>query len=323
MTVKYLRRIREGDGFLIAACTQDYAEVTSSPFSSFEELKFAINNRVKIIPLRFDDIYPPEPGWGKDHAYDQEGISRDYINMAFPSSLAFIDCRQLSVEEIADALESRLMSDDTLSNFDSEEVDAGLHPHWQMRERALWELAPSDEDLCDIENDLTTRVHKARYDEVWQKQFGNKPPRHWLVLMPTTWRFAVWCTLCAIIGALDGFLSPLMMLVDPTFSLPLLRIMDGCSNFFWTLDVCSFVLFQLIFARRRERLFWRRSVSTGHLSHFYFCSWLSHGFPNVGPTLLVSKTTQAFEGPAASVGLTMNLLYDSHYTSWHCCQQRT
>ena len=61
ITLKYLREIREGNGFMIACCTKHHAEVTPSPFSSFEELKFAINNKVKIIPLKLDDVYPPEP----------------------------------------------------------------------------------------------------------------------------------------------------------------------------------------------------------------------------------------------------------------------
>ena len=57
-TVKYLRRIREGDGFMIAACTKNYAEVTSSPFSAFEELKFAINHRVDYV-LILGSLYSP------------------------------------------------------------------------------------------------------------------------------------------------------------------------------------------------------------------------------------------------------------------------
>lgn len=240
MTANFLRQIDEGGGFLIAACTKHYAEVTASPFSSFEELKFAVNNRVKIIPLRFDAIYPPAPDWGKDHKYDKGGTSRDYIKMAFPSSLAYIDCLKLSASEIADALESRLIQDDVACSFDSRSLrKAVLQSFWNVPEKVLRELAPKGERLNSIENELKTRIHKARYAKVWQEQFDRQRPRWQLVLAPGSRWHVTWCALCALIGVVDGCLVPLAVLVDPTFSLTHFRIMDWCSNIFWTLDIAA------------------------------------------------------------------------------------
>lgn len=109
MTLRYLKKIRRGNGFMIAGCTKHYGEVTASPFSSFEEMRYAVNNRINIIPLRLADEYPPQPDFGPHHLYDKDGMSDDYISVAFPGSLAFVDCRPLTPVRIADILEHRLL----------------------------------------------------------------------------------------------------------------------------------------------------------------------------------------------------------------------
>ncbi|CAE7244662.1 unnamed protein product [Symbiodinium sp. CCMP2592] len=101
MTARYLQQIKEGNGVLLAVCTHHYAEVTSSPVSSYEDLRFAHDDDVDILPLRCDDCYPPDPPWGPNHPYDKAGKARKLIALTMPPTKVFLDCRGRDVKSIA------------------------------------------------------------------------------------------------------------------------------------------------------------------------------------------------------------------------------
>ena len=91
LTQEYLSEIRLSRGVLICVCTKHYAEKTSSPFSSFEELKFARDFRLDVLPLKVADDYPPRPPSGPDHPYDQQGEAHAMIDWVFRPNVAFTD----------------------------------------------------------------------------------------------------------------------------------------------------------------------------------------------------------------------------------------
>lgn len=107
MTSAYLNKLLEkkGRSVMLAVCTHDYAEITSSQYSSNKELTFAHENRIPIWPLRVDDIYPPEPP--KNH-FDPDGAAAGLVQLALPPSLLYEDCRFKSADQIADVLGARL-----------------------------------------------------------------------------------------------------------------------------------------------------------------------------------------------------------------------
>ena len=82
---------------LLEVCTSDYAEKTSSKYSSHEELRTAYDNDLDIIPLRVEDTYPPRPPAGKKHPYDPDEEALGLIAMALPRGRVFIDCRSLTL----------------------------------------------------------------------------------------------------------------------------------------------------------------------------------------------------------------------------------
>ena len=52
-------------GVMIAVCTPHYGEMTKSPYSSNAELRFALDERIKVLPLKVADVYPPQPPGGR------------------------------------------------------------------------------------------------------------------------------------------------------------------------------------------------------------------------------------------------------------------
>ncbi|CAE7035852.1 FAP50 [Symbiodinium sp. CCMP2456] len=101
LTTRYLSQIEENHGKLICVCTAHYAEITSSPFSSFHELKYAYDYKLDVLPLKVEDVYPPRPPSGKDHPHDQDGEAKALIKMVFRPNKAFTDVRDLDETEIA------------------------------------------------------------------------------------------------------------------------------------------------------------------------------------------------------------------------------
>ncbi|CAE7257909.1 unnamed protein product [Symbiodinium sp. CCMP2592] len=107
-TMACLGRIKRERGVILAVCTQDYAEVTASQFSSYRHLRFALDNSLEVLPLRVEDIYPPEPPWGEEHPYDQNGSGQALVGMKIPPSLVPLDCRGRTAVQIASDIAERL-----------------------------------------------------------------------------------------------------------------------------------------------------------------------------------------------------------------------
>jgi len=108
VSAKHLQMLRAKKGVMFSVCTADYAEMTASPFSSYAELRFAFDNGIEIVPLIVDEIYPPQPPWGKDHPFDKEGLAQGLIDLAMPPSRKYLDCRRKTKEQIADEIEAAL-----------------------------------------------------------------------------------------------------------------------------------------------------------------------------------------------------------------------
>ena len=73
LTTEYLGRLQAEKGKMLAVCTKNYGEKTSSAYSSFKELKFALDYEedIQVVPLKVEETYPPEPPGGPDHKFDK------------------------------------------------------------------------------------------------------------------------------------------------------------------------------------------------------------------------------------------------------------
>ena len=73
LTTEYLGRLQNEKGKMLAVCTKNYGEKTASAYSSFKELKFALDyeDDIQVVPLKVEETYPPEPPCGPDHKYDK------------------------------------------------------------------------------------------------------------------------------------------------------------------------------------------------------------------------------------------------------------
>eukprot|EP00415_Alexandrium_ostenfeldii_P003706 UN3706 len=92
MTALALDQVRRARGVVLAICTETYGEVTSSPYSSHEELKFADAHRLDVIPLKVDTKFPPEPPFGSQHPFDKLGVGQAFVNKVLKPNVARIDC---------------------------------------------------------------------------------------------------------------------------------------------------------------------------------------------------------------------------------------
>ena len=90
-TMRYLNELQEKGGVLICVCTKHYAEKTKSPFSSFEELVYAQDYRLDVLPLKVADVYPPQPPSGPEHPHDKDGEAQAVIRMVFRPNVVFQD----------------------------------------------------------------------------------------------------------------------------------------------------------------------------------------------------------------------------------------
>ena len=72
LTTDYLGRLQREKGKMLAVCTKNYGEKTGSAYSSFKELKFALDyeDDIQVVPLKVEETYPPEPPGGPNHKYD-------------------------------------------------------------------------------------------------------------------------------------------------------------------------------------------------------------------------------------------------------------
>eukprot|EP00438_Fugacium_kawagutii_P011714 Skav213089 [mRNA] locus=scaffold512:34840:35202:- [translate_table: standard] len=57
MTIRGLARASA----MVAFCTDDYGEKTGAGYETFEELKFAWDNKLPIIPVQMCKEFPPQP----------------------------------------------------------------------------------------------------------------------------------------------------------------------------------------------------------------------------------------------------------------------
>ena len=110
LTTQYLGRLDEEKGVMLAVCTENYAEITGSKYSSFAELKFAYENDVDRIPLIVGPVYPPRPPSGPDHKFDKGNEAKTLVKMALPSSILALNCREKSAEEIAFMIAENLLA---------------------------------------------------------------------------------------------------------------------------------------------------------------------------------------------------------------------
>ena len=117
LTMQYLNKIREMQGIILAVCTRNYGEKTASPYSSHEELVYAHDNKLQVMPLKVEDTYPPEPPCGPNHMFDHDGVARGLIGMVLKPSLEPLDCIGTGAEGIADQLEKLLRRQETLLSF--------------------------------------------------------------------------------------------------------------------------------------------------------------------------------------------------------------
>ena len=113
----HLARLDNEKGVMIAVCTENYGEMTASPYSSNAELKYALDRKLRVLPLRVVDSYPPQPPHGPDHAYDKTGEAGTLFNIVVPSSTVFLDCRDKADTEIA-----RLKTDMEIARMIAEEL---------------------------------------------------------------------------------------------------------------------------------------------------------------------------------------------------------
>ena len=80
---------------MLAVCFDDFGEQTESSYSCFEEIKYAREKHIPIIPLRLSQNWPPEPP-------DKAGKEQNKI--VFNPSLVFVDGIGKSAAECANLL---------------------------------------------------------------------------------------------------------------------------------------------------------------------------------------------------------------------------
>jgi GTP-binding protein EngB required for normal cell division len=109
-TVLGLNLVKKNSGLFIIVGTSKYGEVTGSAYGSWAELRFAVDHGLRILPLQFDDTWPPQPPYGPDHQYDKEGMAQAYIAFAIRPSTMYVDCRGKSEEFISNQIELALQA---------------------------------------------------------------------------------------------------------------------------------------------------------------------------------------------------------------------
>lgn len=111
-TTRYLGRLYRERGVMLCVCTEHYGEMTSSHFSSFEELIFAKTYEafIKIVPLRMGAVYPPMPpgrganGPNRPDHLDEHLDGQSFATSVFNPARLYLDCREKSDVEIAAAI---------------------------------------------------------------------------------------------------------------------------------------------------------------------------------------------------------------------------
>ena len=86
LTIQFLNKIRADHGVMVAVCTPHYGEKTASPYSSHQELIYAMDNKIEVLPLKVHEIYPPRPPCGPGHRHDEAKTAEALISMMLPLS---------------------------------------------------------------------------------------------------------------------------------------------------------------------------------------------------------------------------------------------
>ena len=110
LTTQYLGRLQREQGTMLAICTKHYGEMTDSAYSSFKELKFALDYEkfVTVLPLKVENTYPPQPPGGPGHKYDSEFLAQSYILSVFKPGLVYLDSQDKSETDIAASIAKEL-----------------------------------------------------------------------------------------------------------------------------------------------------------------------------------------------------------------------
>ena len=114
MTAKYLYKLYAEKGIMLCVCTKHYGEKTSSPFNSHEDLRFALDYKIEVVPLKVEEEYPPKPASGADHPYDKDSDADSLIKMVLRRNVHWLDCLSKekalkSVDWIAREIAKRLL----------------------------------------------------------------------------------------------------------------------------------------------------------------------------------------------------------------------
>ena len=91
---------------MIAICSDNYGQKTRSPYSSHAELKYAIQNWIPFIPVRFGEKFPPEPPLD----FDGGNTGTEQNKLAFSTDLVYSDwsTRDWDAKECAEEIKNAL-----------------------------------------------------------------------------------------------------------------------------------------------------------------------------------------------------------------------
>ena len=111
MSLTHLNRLVQSKGVLLAVCSADYGEMEvpdPSKRSSYEELQFAWDRDIEILPLRLRDDWPPRATFGPEHPYDKDGKADALLAATIPPSKIYVECREKSENWIAAQIAKKL-----------------------------------------------------------------------------------------------------------------------------------------------------------------------------------------------------------------------
>ncbi|CAE7244689.1 unnamed protein product [Symbiodinium sp. CCMP2592] len=108
VTLRYLHVLKAKRGVMLAVCTADYGEMTTDPFSTNIQLTYALDHHIEILPLKVEEIYPPQPPSGPDHPVDKHRLGELLIWTAMPPDKFYLDCCLKTKDQIADEIEAAL-----------------------------------------------------------------------------------------------------------------------------------------------------------------------------------------------------------------------
>ena len=88
---------------MLAVCYDTYGAKTSSPYSAYEELKYANEQGIRIVPLKLCSDWPPAP---RDANGKKAGAAQN--RFVFKPSLVYLEAQGLSAAQCALAVKEAL-----------------------------------------------------------------------------------------------------------------------------------------------------------------------------------------------------------------------